>query len=105
MHGNADEWVEDEDAAFSIQRGGSWLNYQRFLSSASRNGNVPNWLQRTRIDGAYRDGPIVADMLQVLGTPGAQPTGRPFTLTAPDGIGRPRVRSTLASKSRSTMSL
>ena len=47
------------------------------------NGNVPNWLQRTRIDGAYRDGPIVADMLQVLGTPGAQPTGRPFTLTAP----------------------
>lgn len=46
-------------------------------------GNVPNWLLRTRLDGAYRDGPIVTDMLQVLGTPGPQPTGRPFTLTAP----------------------
>ncbi|NDF01491.1 MAG: type II secretion system protein, partial [Verrucomicrobia bacterium] len=47
------------------------------------NGNVPNWLQRTRLDSAYRDGPIVTDMLQVMGTPGPQPTGRPFTLTAP----------------------
>ncbi len=46
-------------------------------------GNVPNWLTRTRLGSAYADGPIVTDMLQVLGTPGAQPTGRPFTLTAP----------------------
>jgi prepilin-type N-terminal cleavage/methylation domain-containing protein len=47
------------------------------------NGEVPNWLTRTRLDSAYRNGPIVTDMLQVLATPGPQPTGRPFTLTAP----------------------
>jgi prepilin-type N-terminal cleavage/methylation domain-containing protein len=47
------------------------------------NGNVPNWLNRTRLDSQYRDGPIVGDMLQVRGTPGAQPTGAPYTLTAP----------------------
>lgn len=47
------------------------------------NGNVPNWLTRTRLDGPFRDGPIVGDMLQVRGTPGPQPTGAPYTLSAP----------------------
>ncbi len=44
---------------------------------------ISNWLARTRLDNPYPEGPIVADMLQALGTPGPQPTGRPFTLTAP----------------------
>jgi prepilin-type N-terminal cleavage/methylation domain-containing protein len=45
-------------------------------------GTVSNWLMRTRIDTQFRDGPIVGDMLQIQGTPGAQPTGRPFTVSA-----------------------
>lgn len=47
------------------------------------NGNIPNWLGRTRLDSPFRNGPIVGDMLQVRGTPGPQPTGQPYTLTAP----------------------
>ena len=45
-------------------------------------GSVSNWLARTRLDGPYRDAPIVSDMLQIQGTPGPQPTGMPFTPTA-----------------------
>ncbi len=45
-------------------------------------GSVSNWLARTRLDGPYRDAPIVSDMLQIQGTPGPRPTGMPFTPTA-----------------------
>jgi hypothetical protein len=43
--------------------------------------NAANWLARTRLDSAYRDGPIVGDMLQIQGTPGPAPTGRPYTIS------------------------
>lgn len=49
------------------------------------NGNVPNWLNRTRLDSPDRDGPVVGDMLQVPVTAAPAPTtgtGKPFTLTA-----------------------
>ncbi len=45
-------------------------------------GSASNWLGRTRLDGPYRDGPIVSDMLQIQGTPGPAPTGRPYTISA-----------------------
>ncbi len=47
-------------------------------------GNVPNWLTRTRLDSAYRDGPVVGDMLQIQGTTTSPTTGtgRPYTPTA-----------------------
>ena len=45
-------------------------------------GNAANWLARTRLDSGYREGPIVGDMLQIQGTPGPAPTGRPYTISA-----------------------
>ncbi len=46
------------------------------------NGSVANGLLRTRLDSPDRDKPIVADMLQIQGAPGPQPTGKPYTITA-----------------------
>lgn len=46
------------------------------------NGSVANGLLRTRLDSADRDKPVVGDMLQIQGTAGAQPTGRPYTISA-----------------------
>lgn len=46
------------------------------------NGSVANGLLRTRLDSVDRDKPIVGDMLQIQGTAGPQPTGKPYTISA-----------------------
>ena len=50
-------------------------------------GNVAQWLQRTRLDSPFREGPIIGDMLQIqIGAasltpmPEAKPTGGAPTL-------------------------
>ena len=49
------------------------------------NGSVANGLLRTRLDSADRDKPFVGDMLQIQGTAGPQPTGKPYTISAVKG--------------------
>ncbi|MFM8469077.1 MAG: type II secretion system protein [Limisphaerales bacterium] len=63
-------------------------------------GNVAQWLQRTRLDSPYREGPIVGDMLQIqIGSasltpmPEAKPTG-----------GTPTLKVTIAGQSVATTS-
>ena len=45
-------------------------------------GTVASGLARTRLDTTDRGRPIVSDMLQIQGTPGPQPTGKPYTISA-----------------------
>ena len=45
-------------------------------------GTAASSLARTRFDSGDRDRPVVGDMLQIQGTPGPQPTGKPYTITA-----------------------
>ena len=59
-------------------------------------GNVAQWLQRTRLDSQFREGPIVADMLQIQGTMGPLPAGKP--------TGTPTVKVTIAGQQVATTS-
>ena len=59
-------------------------------------GNVAQWLQRTRLDSQFREGPIVADMLQIQGTMGPLPAGKP--------TGTPTVKVTIGGQQVATSS-
>ncbi len=60
-------------------------------------GNVSQWLQRTRLDSSYAaEGPIIGDMLQIQGTLGAMPAGKP--------TGTPTVKVTVGGQSVATTS-
>ena len=62
-------------------------------------GNVAQWLQRTRLDSQYREGPMIGDMLQIqIGTASLtpMPEGKP--------VGTPVVRVTIAGQQVATTS-
>ncbi len=58
-------------------------------------GNVAQWLQRTRLDSPFREGPMIGDMLQIQGTRGPMPQGKPTgTPTVKVNVGGQLVATT-----------